>query len=403
MIDETKNLSLQLDIDWNDEFAHYKDRYFLLKTNFWRDIYPPILDYQVKRAQLNQTIEINYKPGDLLPEKFTANNIKTIARTRFNQYFNGPMPIIPAVGRFYPRGMIEGVAGCFKMDRRPFRIIGQTQDTLDIDLNHPLATFPIHLTATITDVFDANQQKGGRCVDIAELVTSDGPGIQTLLPSGATDFFQGMAFLRKIETDDPVFYDAIETRPVVDQVAVEQLRQFYSHNLSDDMDILDLMSGPDSYLPRELQSVNVTGLGLKETDLQANSALNQSLIHDLNQNPQLPFEDEQFDAVICAFSVEYMTQPIAVFQQVARILKPGGTFLVAFSDRYFEKKVITLWDDVHKFERIGLVLEYFRQSQQFESLYAESIRGLVRNQDDPFTAANAFSCPMFMLSGTRKG
>ena len=403
MIDEKQNLSVQIDIQWNDKLVSYKDRYFVLKTNFWRDFYPEQLDYRIKRTELDQTININYKPGALLQFEILPSNIKTIPIDKFNQYFSGPIPIEPTVGRFYPRGMLEDVEDCFKMDNRPFRILGKTEDSLEIDLNHPLGTFPIKLSATITDIFDANQQNGGRCNDIAETITTNGPGLQTLLADKPFDFSQGMPFLRKIEDDDALFYDSIDSsKPIVDQVSIEQLNQFYSDHLKDNSKILDLMAGPDSYLPDSLKNIDATGLSIKEKDLQSNSALNQYTIHDLNKHPELPFKDQQFDAVTCAFSVEYMTQPVKVFQEVARILKPGGVFLVSFSERFYDKKVITLWDDLHTFERMGIVLEYFRQSGQFDTLYSESIRGLIRHEDDPFVNKTVHSCPMFMISGRHK-
>ncbi len=401
MISEKQNLSLQLDLQWQDDFVRYKDRYFLLKTNFWRDIYPAVLDFQIKRAKLGDTMHINYAPGDLFEEEYQQNNIKTIPLKTFNQHYRGHIPIQPVLGRFYPKGMIEGVAGCFKMDSRPFRIIDKTATTLTVDLNHPLANVPLELTATITDVFDANQQNGGRCNDIAELVTADGPGIQRLMADKTTDFFQGMPFLRKMNDDDALFYNAINTAPPVDKVAIEQLKTFYEQYLSSGQTVLELLSGMDSYIPEHIKPVNLTGLGLKEQDLQSNSDLNQFVIQDLNQKPQLPFENEQFDAVLCAFGIEYLIHPVVIFKQVAWILKPGGRFLVSFSNRFFDKKVIALWDDIHEFERMGLVLEYFRQSGEFEDLYCESMRGMIRQNDDPFPAKNVFSCPMFMLSGKK--
>ena len=424
MINEKQNLSLQLDIQWNDKLVTYRDRYFLLKTNLWRDSYPAALDYQIKRAKLNQTIKVDYKAGELLQEEFSKNNLKTIPLSKFNQYFQGPISIIPTVGRFYPRGMIEGVAGCFKMDDRPFRIIAKTDDTLDIDLNHPLSYFPLKLTATITDIFDANQQNGGRCNNVAETITINGPGLQTLLCghsntdnsnsdmiSESTNFFAAMPFSRKIEDDDALFYASIESKPPVDLAAIEQLKQFYSKHLNDlysapstnNCKILDLMSGPDSYLPVAGESVEVSGLGLKEDDLKANKSLSRSIVHDINKNPALPFENDYFDAIICSFSIEYMIKPQQVFQHLARILKPGGQLIIAFSDRYFEKKVIALWEDVHSFERMGLVLEYFHQSNAFEKLSAESIRGLIKQDGDPYVSKNVYSCPLFIISGNKKG
>ena len=59
------------------------------------------------------------------------------------------------------------------------------------------------------------------------------------------------------------------------------------------------------------------------------------------------------------------------------------------------------WQDVHPFERIGVVLEYFHQSGLFDKLRAEPTRGLIKNDDDPFISKNAYSCPLFIISGEK--
>jgi SAM-dependent methyltransferase len=401
MIDERQNLSLLVSLQWQDTLATYKDCYFILKTNFWRDFYPPMFDYQIKRAQLNQTLTIPYKAGELIESEFSPANLKTIRISQFNRFYSGPIAIEPTIGRYYPRGMIEGVADCFKMDNRPFRVLNKTKTHLDIDLNHPLAPYPLKLKATITDVFDANQQNGGRCNDIAESITINGPGFQTPLEKTPFDFSQGMPFLRKIEEDDATFYQAIDTTPSVDRVAIEQLTEFYSPYLKENSSILDVMASSDSYIPKTLKNVTITGLGLKEDDLIANTQLNQYTLHDLNKNTTLPYDDQSFDTVLCSFGIEYITQPIKLFKEIARILKPSGHFLIGFSDRFYKQKAIGLWADLHEFERMGIVLEYFRQSKQFSELYSESIRGLIRHDDDPFKNKTVHSCPMFMLSGKK--
>lgn len=106
MIDERQNLSIMLAIQWQDELVTYKDSHFILKTNFWRDFYPAVFDYQINRAELHETLNIDYKAGDLIENEFNPTNIKTIALSQFNRYYNGPIAIEPTVGRFYPRGMI---------------------------------------------------------------------------------------------------------------------------------------------------------------------------------------------------------------------------------------------------------------------------------------------------------
>jgi hypothetical protein len=39
-------------------------------------------------------------------------------------------------------------------------------------------------------------------------------------------------------------------------------------------------------------------------------------VHELNENPKLPFADGSFDAVVCASAIQYYTQPEAVLAGV---------------------------------------------------------------------------------------
>jgi ubiquinone/menaquinone biosynthesis C-methylase UbiE len=59
----------------------------------------------------------------------------------------------------------------------------------------------------------------------------------------------------------------------------------------------------------------------------------------------LPFSSEQFDFVLMVTTICFIDDPHAALQEVARVLKPGGGFIVAFLDRdtapgrrYLEKK-----------------------------------------------------------------
>ena len=60
-----------------------------------------------------------------------------------------------------------------------------------------------------------------------------------------------------------------------------------------------------------------------------------------------------------------------VFAEVARVLQPGGRFIVTFSHRWFPEKVIRIWEELHEFERMGLILEYFHQSGQLNHLHTD--------------------------------
>jgi len=104
--------------------------------------------------------------------------------------------------------------------------------------------------------------------------------------------------------------------------------------------------------------------------------------------------------VICTASIEYLTYPLKIMTEVARVIKPGGKFVVTFSERCFPTKAITLWSQLHPFERMQLVLEYFRESGLFEDLNTYSKRGLPRPVDDKYFTENKMSDPVYAIWGT---
>lgn len=74
--------------------------------------------------------------------------------------------------------------------------------------------------------------------------------------------------------------------------------------------------------------------------LSQNPRLDSFFLRNLNVDPTgwaLP--DNSFDAVLCTVSVQYLQQPERVFGEVLRVLKPGGVFIVSFSNRMFFTKV----------------------------------------------------------------
>ena len=82
---------------------------------------------------------------------------------------------------------------------------------------------------------------------------------------------------------------------------------------------------------------------MNATELAANPAASSWVVRNLNDDPTLPFEDATFDAVTCCVSVDYLTRPLEVFAEVARVLRPGGVFVCTFSNRCFPTKAIRGW------------------------------------------------------------
>jgi SAM-dependent methyltransferase len=162
------------------------------------------------------------------------------------------------------------------------------------------------------------------------------------------------------------------------------------------------MSSWQSHIPERHRLKRLVGLGLNQSELDRNRQLTESVVQDLNANPGLPFEANVFDVVLCTVSVEYLIDPLAVFDEVARVLKPGGYLVVTFSNRWFPPKAIHLWMELHEFERMGLVLEYFMQTQVFDDLHTYSMRGLPRPHGDKYFPEFPYSDPLYAVWGRKQ-
>ena len=69
----------------------------------------------------------------------------------------------------------------------------------------------------------------------------------------------------------------------------------------------------------------------------------------------------------CCVSVDYLVRPVEVFADVARVLRPGGQFVVTFSNRCFPSKAIKGWLANDDMGRLAIVRAYFEGSGAFEA------------------------------------
>lgn len=159
-------------------------------------------------------------------------------------------------------------------------------------------------------------------------------------------------------TEDRLFYDFPRFVTHVDDPFIQQLTDLYRQQLKPQTRILDLMSSWVSHLPEEISFEHVEGHGMNAEELAANPRLDHYIIQDLNQQPQLPFPDQSFDAVLIAVSIQYLQYPEVVLAEIARILTSGGVVIVSFSNRMFFQKAIQIWRDGSDRSRIELVKRY---------------------------------------------
>jgi SAM-dependent methyltransferase len=122
--------------------------------------------------------------------------------------------------------------------------------------------------------------------------------------------------------------------------------------------VLDLMGSWVSHFRRSPDHLTVLGMNAQE--LAANRQADATVVHDLNADPRLPFDAGSFDASVCCVSVDYLTRPVEVFADLARVITPGGPFVCTFSNRCFPTRAIRGWlystDEQHG----AIVAEYFR-------------------------------------------
>lgn len=230
-------------------------------------------------------------------------------------------------------------------------------------------------------------------------------------PDGRTDprFARALldmpdAFARDDETDDTIFYSRPRKVSHLDATALHTVEQLFKGLITAESPaILDLMASVDSHLPATLRASRVVGLGMNEEELRANPDLSEWLAQDLNKSPTLPFPEETFDAVINVVSVEYLTRPREVFSEVARVLKPGGLFLVVFSTRWFPSKVTRVWQEAKEEERLGLVEEWFSLTGSFNDPEFFVSMGLPRPPGDRFFSSGVPSDPVFAVFAERTG
>ncbi len=138
--------------------------------------------------------------------------------------------------------------------------------------------------------------------------------------------------------------------------------------------ILDLMSSWRSHLPPNLNSRRVAGLGMNAEEMADNPQLTEYTVQNLNRQPTLPYTHAEFDAVICAVSVQYLTRPVEVFTEVARVLKPGAPFIVSFSNRCFPTKAVAIWQVSSGAGHMALVTRYFDMAGQWTHVQAQVAR-----------------------------
>jgi FKBP-type peptidyl-prolyl cis-trans isomerase 2 len=389
IIDSKSLAILHVSLRWESDIASHVETFYV-PLNVWRELelFPKSLAQTLPGQSAGFVFKTSFAAGSLVP----AHNKSRVRLFPQESFAQGR--VVPRLGRFYPRGLLPGYA----QNPQPFRCTAVSDGGFSAEFNHPLAKQPLDLEITVAEVQKKRAETGGVCHDWLQVIC-DGPGMQVRQSRTPTDFFADDPFTRLDALDDAHFYEKPRLVNHIDDQADTTISSLYGRLLKPGSRVLDLMSSWNSHLPESLELAELTGLGLNHKELTNNPRLSDSVVHDLNRNPVLPFGNQEFEAVICTVSVEYLTHPGEIFREVTRILKPGGIFIHTFSNRWFPPKVVRIWTELLEWERPGVVMEYFLLNGAFDHLHTFSARGWPRPVPDRYFPQVPVSDPVYAVWG----
>lgn len=217
-----------------------------------------------------------------------------------------------------------------------------------------------------------------------------------------TSLSDNVYFSRLDASDDKIFYSEPRFVEHVDQQAVDSITSYVTNKLLQPGDsVLDLCSSWTSHImPGKLELSRVAGLGMNAKELEANKALTEWTVQDLNKNKyvQLPYENNSFDVVMCQLSIDYLIHPLEVMKEVSRVLKPGGKVAILISNRLFLTKAVGLWtgsDDIEHVYTVGSYLHYCGGG--FTDIKAEDLSTRKKNGKERMIVGD----PLYVITATK--
>lgn len=198
--------------------------------------------------------------------------------------------------------------------------------------------------------------------------------------------FSGESFLRE-DADDETFFATPRLLDHLGEGPTRALTHFYKNEIPSGSAVLDVCAGWNSHFPTDFpkRMRRIAGVGMNEVELKANPQLSEYKLLDLNEDPTLPFADGSFDFVVCAGALSYLVKPRELFQEVQRVLVPGGAFVTAISNRCFPSKATAIWRSQDDLGHCLLAASYFHYAGGFLAAEAYDLTpvDLTATQESP--------------------
>lgn len=117
--------TLQFELNWLSDVAKHKDIILAEPVNFWRDLLPEPLAQALKRSTAGDELFFSFPPGQVIPGYESKNRFK-VKNQQFERRKLNDHRIEPRRGRFYPKGLLQGIPGVFSNNVVPFRCANVT-------------------------------------------------------------------------------------------------------------------------------------------------------------------------------------------------------------------------------------------------------------------------------------
>lgn len=116
--------------------------------------------------------------------------------------------------------------------------------------------------------------------------------------------------------------------------------------IEDNEQILEIGHGNADHVKSILNkaaNIQYTGIDISETMNQEAKRLNKQFGDQVNfvlyEGKKLPFQDKTFDKIFTVNTVYFWEQPVDYLNEIYRVLKDNGTFVLTFGQRDFMEKL----------------------------------------------------------------